>query len=63
MRGHVLLECMSIGWHIFQDDVSYWNVCFTVQVLLEGMSYRRLCLTGLHVLQEYMFYRMAYITG
>ena len=22
MEGHVLQECMSSGWHIFQDDVS-----------------------------------------
>ena len=41
---------MSSGWHIFQDDVSYWNICFTGgQVLLEGTSYRRLFLTGVYV--------------
>ena len=42
IRGHVLQECMSSGWHIFQEDVCYCNTCFTGgKVLLEGMSYRR----------------------
>ena len=48
-----LSECMSSGWYIFQDDVSYWNVCFTGQVLLKGTSYRRSCLTGVHVFPEH----------
>ena len=40
MGGYV----MSSGWHIFQDDVSYWNASFTGgHVLLEGISYRRSC--------------------
>ena len=34
MGVHVLQECMSSGWHIFQDDV-----------LLECMFYRRTGLT------------------
>ena len=42
MGGHVLQECMSSGWHIFQDHVFHWST-FSIggQVLLEGMSYRR----------------------
>ena len=40
------------GVHVFR--VAYLS---GGQVLLEGMSYTRSCLTGVHVLQEYMFYR------
>ena len=55
LGGHVLQECTSFVWHIFQDDVSYWNACFTGgQILLEGMSYKKSCLTGMPVLHEYM---------
>ena len=39
MGGHVLQECMSSGWHIFQDDVSYLNACFT-----KDRSYLKVCL-------------------
>ena len=41
VAGQVLQECTFSGWHIFQDNVSYWNARFTGgQVLLKGMSYR-----------------------
>ena len=64
MGGHVFPECMPSGWHIFQVNVFFWNTCFTGgQVLLEGTSYRKSCLTGIHILQEYMFSRIAFLTG
>ena len=59
--------CLA-GVHVFRveylsGDVSYWNACSTGgQVLLEGMPYRRSCLTDIHVLQEYMFHRITYLT-
>ena len=44
--GNVFQECMSSRWH------THRMMCLTGgQVLLEGMSYRRACLTGRHVLQ------------
>ena len=58
--------CLA-GVHVFR--MAYLMMCFTGmnvtggQVLLEGTSYRNSCLTGIHVLLEYMFYRMAYLTG
>ena len=57
MVGHVWQECMLSGWHILQDDISYWNACFTGNILLEGVSYQMSCLTGIHV------YRSACFTG
>ena len=37
MGGHVLVECMSSGWHILQDDVFHWKTCLNGRhVLLEG---------------------------
>ena len=45
MGGHVLVECMSLGWHILQYVVFYWKKCLTGgHVLLEGMYYRSACL-------------------
>ena len=50
MGGHVMHKCMFSEWHILQEDVSYWKTYLTGgQVLLEGMSYRRACLSGRHV--------------
>ena len=64
MGGNVLQECMSSEWHIFQNNGSYWIACFTRgQVLFGAISYSKSCLTGIHVLQKYMFYMMAYLTG
>ena len=57
MGGHILQECMSSGWHILEDDVYNCKTYFIGQVLLEDMSDWRPCLTGVHVLQEYIFYR------
>ena len=37
MGGHVSQECMSSGWYIFQDDVSYCNAYFTEHVLLSNL--------------------------
>ena len=62
--GHVMHQCISSGWHILQEDVSYWKTYLTGgQVLFEGISYRRAFFSGRYVLQEYMFYRMAYLIG
>ena len=29
MGGHAMCQCMSSGWHILQEDVSYWKTCLT----------------------------------
>ena len=29
MGGHVLVECISSGWYILQDDVFYLKTCLT----------------------------------
>ena len=72
MGGHVLQEDMSSGWHILQEDVSFWisyrRMCLTgsltgEQVLLGGMSYRKACLTEGHILKEGMSYRRTYLKG
>ena len=61
MGGHAVHECMSSGWHMLQEDVSYWETCHTGgQVLLEGMSYRS---QEDMFLQVYIFYGMAYLLG
>ena len=58
--------CLA-GVYVFRMT-SYRMMCLTGRcftgghVLLEGMPYRRPCLAGLHVLQEYFFLRMAYLT-
>ena len=42
MGGHVLVECISSGWHIFQYVVFYWKICLTGgYALLEGTCYSR----------------------
>ena len=54
-RRKCLAGVHVLGWHIFQDDVFYWNACFKGgQILFEGMSYKKSCLTGVPVLHEYM---------
>ena len=62
-RKTCLKECTSSAWHIFQEDVYLWNTCFERgEVLLMDISYRKPCLIDIHVLQEYLLYRMAYYT-
>ena len=67
--GHVLVECMSSGWHILQflhfterhvllEDKYYLNVC-----LIGGHPCRSRCLTGVHALHERISYRMICLTG
>ena len=29
MEAHELMECMSSGWHILQNVVFNWRICFT----------------------------------
>ena len=57
MGGHVLVECMSSGWHIydmlcfaeghvFLEGMYYRSVCFAVpdvSLLMESVSYRKSC--------------------
>ena len=71
MGGHVLVECMSPGWHILQYVVgiyyighflqfkmSYWSTC-----LQEDISFRIICLTGGHLLYEEWFYWRVCLIG
>ena len=46
MGGHVLVECMSSGWHILQYVVFCWKTCLT-----GGHVFLRICIIGGHVLQ------------
>ena len=56
MGGHVLVECMSSGWHILQYVVFYRKACLTGgHVLLEGMYYRRACFATQDVLLIYIY--------
>ena len=45
MGGHVLVECMSSGWHILKYVMFYWKTCLT-----RGHDYLRVGIIGGHVL-------------
>ena len=64
MGSHVLVECISSGWHILQYVVFYRKTCLSGgHVLLECKYYRRACIAVGDVLLGYMFYWRAYHTG
>ena len=45
MGGHVLVECISLGWYILQYVVFFWETCLTGgHIFLEDMYYRWACL-------------------
>ena len=57
---------MSSEWHILQDDVTYCKhvlQSYRRTGLIEGMSYRRTHLIGVHVLQDGISYRRICLTG
>ena len=59
MGGHVLVECMFYGWHIFQYVVFYWMTCLTGgHVHLEGM-----CYSGTHVVVVVMSFMRICVRG
>ena len=44
MEGHILVECMFLGWHILQCAVFGWKTCFTGgHLFLEDMYSRSTC--------------------
>ena len=49
---------------ILQEDVYYWNICLTGNlVLLLSMPYRRAYCTGVRVILENIFYERTGFTG
>ena len=48
---HVQHVDSSIGWHVMQVDMHYWNIFGSSHVCHENICYGRTCPVGGHVLQ------------